>query len=101
MVAALYDRTFMQLSDRGGASNLVGEQWAALCAGALTDTGPGTVPVRTGPDDVVATTTVRLDHIPAIARVCFAKPRVRGGSIIRTSCTSAAWRRQMQLRPIS
>ena len=69
MVAALYDRTFMQLSDRGGASNLVGEQWAALCAGALTDTGPGTIPVRTGPDDVVATTTVRLDHIPAIARV--------------------------------
>ncbi len=69
MVAALYDRTFMQLSDRGGASNLVGEQWAALCAGALMDSSPGTVPVRTGPDDVVATTTVRLDHIPAIARV--------------------------------
>ncbi len=69
MVAALYDRAFMQLSDRGGASNLIGDQWARLCADALEDTGTGTAVIRTGPEAVVASTSVRLDHIPAIARV--------------------------------
>ncbi len=69
LVAALYDRTFMQLSDRGRASNIIGDRWAALCSEALEDTSDGTEQVRTGPDQVVAATAVRLDHIPSIARI--------------------------------
>ena len=64
--AATYDRTFMQLSDRGGASNAIGERWAALCAEALRN---GEASLRDlGEPPIVANVAVRLDDIPEIAR---------------------------------
>ncbi|HYI24075.1 MAG TPA: hypothetical protein VD767_01580 [Thermomicrobiales bacterium] len=69
LVAALYDRTFMQLSDRGRASNSIGDRWAELCAEALDVASASPQRIRTGPDEILATMTVRLDHIPAIARI--------------------------------
>lgn len=71
LLASVYDRSFMQLSDRGGASNIIGDRWAALCADALartehihSDSAP-----HVGPTGVLADTTVRLDDIPEIARI--------------------------------
>src|SRR3712207_5970796 len=32
LIAAVLDREVMGLADRGGASNLVGERWANVCA---------------------------------------------------------------------
>jgi len=72
LFASVYDRVFMQLSDRGGASNLVGDRWAELCAAALAGDGVAGEEVRTGPGGILASTTVRLDDIPAIARTASA-----------------------------
>ncbi len=68
LLASIYDRAFMQLSDRGGASNAVGDRWAALCADALVTASDSSCALRTGEPGVIAETTVRLDHIPEIAR---------------------------------
>jgi len=69
LFAAIYDRVFMQLSDRGGASNVIGDRWASLCADALQDASPQTQSLLQARTGVTASTTVRLDHIPAIARI--------------------------------
>lgn len=68
LLASLYDRAFMQLSDRGGASNEIGDRWACLCAEALSGTRQPPCDVWSGVDGTVADTTVRLDDIPEIAR---------------------------------
>lgn len=68
LLASVYDRAFMQLSDRGGASNLVGDRWAELCAEALAATLPSQGDLRLAQDGTVADVTVRLDDIPEIAR---------------------------------
>jgi hypothetical protein len=68
LLASIYDRAFMQLSDRGGASNVVGDRWAEICAAALDSASESSGDLRTGESGVVAETTVRLDHIPEIAR---------------------------------
>jgi hypothetical protein len=72
LLASVYDRTFMQLSDRGGASNAIGDRWAELCAEAMRSEAPHGASMRTGADGMVATTTVRLDDIAAIARTASA-----------------------------
>lgn len=69
LLASIYDRTFMQLSDRGGASNAVGDRWAEICDDALGDAGAAAVPLRTGEGEVIADQVVRLDDIPEIARI--------------------------------
>lgn len=69
LVNAVYDRTLMQYSDRGGASGIIGERWADLCAVALTER-PDTI-ASLDPDSghISHDTVVRLDAIPEIARV--------------------------------
>jgi hypothetical protein len=64
----MYDRTFMQLSDRGGASNSIGDRWAELCADALSQPAGAFPPLVRAPSGVAAEITVRLDHMPEIAR---------------------------------
>jgi hypothetical protein len=64
--AAIHDRTFMQLSDRGGASNAIGDRWAALCSQALSAGQRSLLALDDPP--VTADIAVRLDDVPEIAR---------------------------------
>lgn len=66
LIGSVYDRAYMQLADRGGASNLVGDRWADLCAGALASRAPGDV--WRGEAEALADLAIRLDDIPEIAR---------------------------------
>lgn len=70
LVNALWHRDLMRLSDRGRASELVGDRWAELCAEAL-DTwigAPRSIPViDEGPKSYNVERIARLDDIPAIA----------------------------------
>ncbi|MER3485557.1 MAG: hypothetical protein C4345_05920, partial [Chloroflexota bacterium] len=70
LISAVLNRQIMVLADRGGASGLVGQRWADVCAEAA-DTWEGRqIPV---PDGKVGTLrverVVRLDHEPRIASV--------------------------------
>jgi len=68
LVAAVLNREVMSLADRGGASNLVGDRWADLCAEHALAWHGTTVPV---PDADATPLTVervvRLDATPQIA----------------------------------
>lgn len=68
LVAAVLNRDVMSLADRGGASNLVGDRWADLCAEHALAWHGQTVPVPDG-DDIPLTVerVVRLDATPQIA----------------------------------
>lgn len=68
LLASVYDRTFTQLSDRGGASNAIGDRWASICAEALDAPDPRAGELWTAKDGVVAGSIIRLDDIPEIAR---------------------------------
>lgn len=68
LLASVYDRLYMQLSDRGGASNMVGDRWADLCAEALAGARLLDDDLWRGEDGAVADSSVRLDDIPEIAR---------------------------------
>lgn len=70
LYSALYDREVMRLSDRGGASGLIGSRWADLCDQALnfhqeSIGGAG----RNGLDarPLAIDRVIRLDDIPAVA----------------------------------
>ncbi len=65
-VAAVNDRQFMQLSDRGGASNQIGDRWADHCAEAIREQ-PELRRARS--QKLIARRWMRLDDIPAIARL--------------------------------
>ena len=68
LIASVYDRVFMQLSDRGGSSNAVGARWAELCADALESGAGDRHGLRTAGSGSHATQSIRLDDIPEIAR---------------------------------
>jgi len=68
LIAAVLDRELMALADRGGASNLVGDRWADICA----DHAAGWVDRdRPVPDDdptpLRVARVLRLDDTPAVA----------------------------------
>lgn len=65
-VAAVNDRTYMQLSDRGSASNLIGDRWADICAREIELQPDLNVSIRA---QMRAVHRLRLDDIPAIARL--------------------------------
>lgn len=67
LLSALYDRELMRLSDRGGASGIIGARWANLCADALRDPRNNIVPIHAAPESVDFDRVIRLDDIPAIA----------------------------------
>ena len=68
LIASVYDRAFMQLADRGGASNAVGDRWADLCAEALRSDEANLENLRESAHGLVADFSVRLDDIPEISR---------------------------------
>jgi hypothetical protein len=72
IISAIFDRDVMRLSDRGGASGMIGDRWSNICSAAL-GSWPGTT-VET-PDGVDASIDriVRLDDMPAIARAASRK----------------------------
>lgn len=68
LLASVYDPVYMQLSDRGGASNMVGDRWADLCAEALAGERLAEGNLWRGEGGAIADSSVRLDDIPEIAR---------------------------------
>lgn len=66
LLAAVFDRDLMRLSDRGGASGLIGDRWADLCAQAL-GVHPLTLLDAQAPAPLSIERVVRLDTIPQIA----------------------------------
>lgn len=66
---AVYDRTLMQFSDRGGASGLIGDRWANLCADALLGRANALATLHPDRAPVACGSVVRLDDVPEIARI--------------------------------
>lgn len=72
LLSAVFDRNVMRLSDRGGASGLIGHRWSDVCSREL-DAWPGaSLPTLHGAGLHVAR-IVRLDDIPAVARAASRK----------------------------
>ncbi len=69
LLNAIYDRTLMQYSDRGGASGIIGDRWADLCAAALTEHPDLIAPLDPDSAWITHDAVVRLDDVPEIARV--------------------------------
>lgn len=68
LLAAYFHRDVVRLSDRGGASGMIGDRWAAIVSDEVSR-WPGQP--RPLPNGTIVTIerVVRLDDIPAIARV--------------------------------
>lgn len=66
LLSAVFDRDVTRLSDRGGASGLIGDRWSDVCAEFMDDWPGSTVTV--GERGVNVERIVRLDAVPAIAR---------------------------------
>lgn len=71
LLAAVFDRDLMRLSDRGGASGLIGDRWSDVCAGFM-DTWPGST-VEVAGEPVAIERIVRLDAVSAIAKTASRK----------------------------
>ena len=67
LVAAVLDRTVMGLADRGGASNLVGDRWADVCADYAAGWAGRERPVPDGGAPLMVERIERLDATPAVA----------------------------------
>lgn len=68
LLESYYDRDVTRLSDRGLASNMIGDRWSDVCA-EVVETWPGSA--LTLPDGQLMSVEAvyRLDAIPGIARV--------------------------------
>jgi len=66
LLSAIFDRDLMRMSDRGGASGIIGDRWAEICAAAI-GVGAFADPFSIAPDPSTVTRAVRLDDVPAIA----------------------------------
>lgn len=66
---AVNDRTLMRFSDRGGASGIVGDRWADLCALALAKRVERLATLDEDVPPITCDGVVRLDDIPEIAQV--------------------------------
>lgn len=69
LINAIYDRTLMQYSDRGGASGIIGDRWADLCAVALAHRPHTIASADPSGARITHDSVVRLDDVPEIARV--------------------------------
>jgi len=67
LVAAVLDRAVMGLADRGGASNLVGDRWADVCADHAAGWAGQQRPVPDGGEPLLVERVERLDATPAVA----------------------------------
>ena len=71
LLSAIFDRDLVRLSDRGGASGLIGDRWSDVSAEAMAAWPGSTVHVLG--TDIRVDRIVRLDDIPAIARTASRK----------------------------
>lgn len=72
LVSAIFDRNVMRLSDRGGASGLIGDRWSDICSHEL-ETWPGTAISTPDGQEMQVERIVRLDDTPAVARAASKK----------------------------
>lgn len=63
-----YDRDVTRLSDRGLASNMIGDRWSDVCAQALA-AWPGTQVTLPDGVEIIVEHVYRLDDIPRIASI--------------------------------
>lgn len=68
LLESYYDRDVTRLSDRGLASNMIGDRWSDTCAAAVSQ-WPETVLRLPDGTDISVASVYRLDDIPGIARV--------------------------------
>lgn len=66
LLSAIFNRDLTRLSDRGGASELIGDRWSDVCAEAM-DEWPGSRITIDG-RGLRVDRFIRLDAVPAIAR---------------------------------
>lgn len=66
-VTACLDRRIMTLADRGQSSGAIGDRWAVLCAGAVSDWVGSSQSAPGGEHPFAIERVVRLDDVPAIA----------------------------------
>lgn len=72
LLSATFDRELMRLSDRGGASGLIGDRWSDVCAEEMA-AWPGTAVKVLDGREVHVDRVVRLDDIPAVAHTASRK----------------------------
>jgi hypothetical protein len=72
ILSAIFDRNLMRLSDRGGASGLIGDRWSDVCSEALAS-WPETTILTPDDQDLRVERVVRLDEVPAVARAASRK----------------------------
>jgi hypothetical protein len=68
LLSAVFDRDLMRLSDRGGASGMIGDRWSDVCSTEL-ESWPDTHLATPHGMDVHVDRIIRLDDIPSVARV--------------------------------
>lgn len=67
-----YDRDVTRLSDRGRASNMIGDRWSEICSDEITAWEGRTIRLPDG-DEIAVKLVFRLDAIPQIARIASRK----------------------------
>lgn len=72
LLSAIFDRDVVRLSDRGGASGLIGDRWSDVCNEAMLE-WPGSTINGAGDVQVQVDRVVRLDAVPAVARTASRK----------------------------
>lgn len=66
LLSAVFDRDLMRLSDRGGASGLIGDRWSDICSVEL-ETWPETHVTTPDGEEMHVERIIRLDDIPSVA----------------------------------
>lgn len=87
LLQAIHDRALVRLSDRGGASNMIGDRWSDCCFAWLCDHEGGAL-TTFGGASVEVSAVIRLDDTPAIARAASHK-KLRNPDFLVTSRDTA------------
>lgn len=68
LLDSYYDRDVTRLSDRGMASNMIGDRWSEVSSDEISSWADQDITLPNG-DSMTVTDVFRLDAIPAIARI--------------------------------
>lgn len=72
LLDSYYDREVTRLSDRGRASNMIGDRWSELCSEEISSWEGRVIQLPDG-SEITVTLVFRLDAIPQIARIASRK----------------------------
>ena len=89
LLSAIFDRDLMRLSDRGGASGLIGDRWSDVCSAEL-ESWPGSTITTPDGDELQVDRIIRLDDIPAVARIASRRKLQNPDYIVAGSSGSGA-----------